>query len=432
MATRISSSFLVAPAAALVCSLLSLPAFAQSIPAPEGWTQKVEDGATVFTPGDLAPKQLYAVAIFPSADLAGQKLESWMEKIIRRDDPALASPFPPGEIKHPSDNVCSYSHVYSTPIGPVVTLYTALAKGRAYLSRVVTSPDETLTDRYKPATGEILDAYWRRDDSSAATPPAARKLAKQQRPPEDQRFRWVAAPGKGLTPAKIEGIVHEGHGETQIGGYAFVESATLLLKDGTCYSGMQCAPADLDVAASRLHEPGAWGRWRRQGKSLQARWKGNVWSPLVGEFVVPARAGERLLGNFTTGSAINIAGNISTFHRGIEFLPGGRFHTSRSSLFTSGVTSNLATGTSISAYSDDNGSVVGAAPAAGAIMPGSAAVSNIKKRNPNGANEGVYQLSGYTLTLRYDNGEVTRLPFFFWDAKRDYIWVGTETFNLDK
>ena len=492
---------------------------------------------------------------FPAADLEGQPLEAWLEKSIRREDPALASPFPSGEIKHSSENVCSYSHVYTTPIGPVIAIYTAVLQkgGQAYLMRVLTTPDKSVTSRYSQAMSQMMQSYlkaaslqseqsvsaasglekrggklvvgryevrinrgenykdnfeielypngeWRmiRDGRENKTStfrynpatgaldldvimdlynsdydsdtyfffgkdaqgkptmygendygvgvartlarylgpatrpsPAAAKEAADRREAEERRFKWVAAPGKGLAPAKIEGITHDGHNETVIGGMAFVETVTLLLKDGTCYSGLRCAPADLDVAASRLHEPGEWGRWRRQGGKLQARWRNNNWTDLVGSFVVPARPGEHLAGDFTTGSAINIAGNVSTFHRGISFSRDGRFQTSHSSLQTTGIASNLATGTSISAYSDDNGSIVSAAPVVGAIAPGSATVSSIKKRKPGGANVGTYQLDGYTITLRYDSGEVVRQPFFFWDAKKDYIWVGTESFDLE-
>lgn len=44
------------------------------------------------------------------------------------------------------------------------------------------------------------------------------------------------------------------------------------------------------------------------------------------------------------------------------------------------------------------------------------------KTNPRGNREGNYSLSGYVLTLRYDNGNVVRRPFFFRDAAHQELW----------
>ena len=35
---------------------------------------------------------------------------------------------------------------------------------------------------------------------------------------------------------------------------------------------------------------------------------------------------------------------------------------------------------------------------------------------PDGDRSGTYTISGYAMTLRYDNGQVERTPFFFVDA----------------
>jgi hypothetical protein len=95
------------------------------------------------------------------------------------------------------------------------------------------------------------------------------------------------------------------------------------------------------------------------------------------------------------------------------------------------MSSNLATGTSVSAYADDDTAIVGAAPIVGAIAPGAATVTNVQKRKKKPANAGTYQVNGYTLTLRYDDGKVVRMPFFFWNSKKTHIWFGDETMSLE-
>jgi len=283
---------------------------------------------------------------------------------------------------------------------------------------------------YGVGTARTIGSYL----GKAARPaPEAEKEAKERKEAEERRFKWVTAPGKGLKAGQIAGIIHDGRGEYQYSGYKFVEDVYLLLNDGTLYSNLRCAPSDLDLAASRKNEPNAWHRWKRQGGDVLVAWrdKPGAWKKLLGTFVTPASANEKLSGNFTTASAISTVGSVSTFHRGVVFTPDGRFQTSHSSMFSSSMSSNLATGTSVSAYADDDTAIVSGAPTVGAILPGGATVTNIQKRKKKPANTGTYLVSGYTLILHYDDGTVTRMPFFFWDNKKTHIWFGDETLSVE-
>lgn len=283
---------------------------------------------------------------------------------------------------------------------------------------------------YGVGTARIVGSYLGKTTRPA---PEAEKEARERKEEEDRRFKWVTAPGMGLKLNQIAGIVHDGRGEYQFTGYQFVEDVYLLLNDGTLYANLRCAPSDLDVAASRKNEPKAWGRWKRQGSDVLVAWrdKPGTWQKLSGTFVTPAAANEKLSGSFTTSSAITTVGSVSTFHRGVTFTPNGRFQTSHSSLSTSSMSSDLATGTSVSAYADDDTAIVGAAPVVGAIAPGAATVTNVQKRKKKPANAGTYQVNGYTLTLHYDDGKVVRMPFFFWNSKKTHIWFGDETMSLE-
>ena len=85
---------------------------------------------------------------------------------------------------------------------------------------------------------------------------------------QEQNAIRVAVPGTGVRDSEIEGIVYEGRGETTVTGYAYVETAHLLLKDGWAYSDLDVPPEDLNVDAARRLYPASWHKRRAQGKDI--------------------------------------------------------------------------------------------------------------------------------------------------------------------
>lgn len=259
---------------------------------------------------------------------------------------------------------------------------------------------------------------------SDLTPSVAKRQQAEEKA-ERARYKHVTEPGKGLGTSQIEAIVHHGTGQYQVTGYRFVEKTALLLKDGTVYFGVPCAPADLDVTASRQHDRESWGVWRRNGSAIETRRKdAEPWKPLTGNAVTPAAPAEKVQARYSTRSGYNFGGSGSTFYSAFTFHANGRFEKNNSSLHSSSQASNTATGASVFASGDNSGSVVGAAG------PGIAVSSQTEKKD-RGDTSGTYTFDGFTLELRYGDGRVVRVPAFYWDATRKNLWIAGTTYSRE-
>ena len=260
----------------------------------------------------------------------------------------------------------------------------------------------------------------------------ARKIAAEA---EAARFKWTTPPGKGVTDAQIATILSYFDLQVYSAGLSglgtnVTDEAYLLLKDGTVYSGLRVAPDQLDVVRSRQNEPDKWGKWTKKGDGFQVSWNGKPYVNLPGDKVSPAPPQTKLTGRYGAGSSsANLMGSSYSMW-GVTFDPTGRFKKDSSGGSSYGV--NTPGMASVVTQYDDEGSFVGAN---GNNMNGPTNFtlsSETKKKNPNGAREGDYSLSGYVLTLRYDNGQVTRLPFFFADSARKAIWFEGNRMTLDE
>lgn len=242
---------------------------------------------------------------------------------------------------------------------------------------------------------------------------------------EAKRYKFVTAPGKGVQAAQIAGVLYH-QTLNQGDGVSSKDETYLLLKDGTIHDGLPVPPDEMDVSLSRRREPEKWGRWRRQGAAYVAAWpdQPNHFEPLQGEMALPARRGERLAGRFGTGST---SGSMITGGGwnlwGVTFQPGERFLKNRRGGYSSGSLGQTMNGFSADTVYDDEGA------STLAISPGASVSTSSKK--PGGHRGGTYSLSGYTLTLRYDDGRVAHLPFFFTSAKRNGIYFEGTNMTLD-
>ena len=265
--------------------------------------------------------------------------------------------------------------------------------------------------------------------------PATMEARKAAALAEKNRFKWVTPPGKGVTDAQIATMLSYYDLQVYSAGMSglgtnVTDEAYLLLKDGTVYSGLRVAPDQLDIVRSRQNEPDKWGKWTKKGTGFQVSWNGKPYVDLRGDKASPAPAQTKLVGRYgTASSSANLMGGSYSFW-GVTFDQNGRFKKDNRGGSSYGVnTPGLA---SVITQYDDEGSFVGAN---GNNMNGPTNFtlsSETKKKNPNGAREGDYSLSGYVLTLRYDNGDVTRLPFFFGDSARKVIWFEGNRMTLDE
>lgn len=249
--------------------------------------------------------------------------------------------------------------------------------------------------------------------------PAAEEQAKAAAEAEAKRYKWVTAPGKGLKPVQIAGVLHEYDLRVLSAGmsglYTQVTDATyLLLADGTVHDGLPVAPDTLDVALSRAKEPDKWGRWRREGGKVFASWRGGTWAPLRGRTALPAAPGQRLAGHWGTGASSASLSGSSYSMWGVSFTSGGRFIKDRSGGASNGAFAQSGGAPAINSTSDDSGSTT-------SVVGGGVVVQAGHKGGPDADRAGTYSLSGYALTLRYDNGRTERVPFFFADAAHDEL-----------
>ena len=247
------------------------------------------------------------------------------------------------------------------------------------------------------------------------------EAAKAAAQAEKDRFKYVTLPGKGVQDAQIAAI----RLDSKYNGQSADETVYLQLKDGSVYADLPVPPDELDVVKSKQREPDKWGKWQVVGGATKVSWNGGKLQNLPGDKVWPSPAQMKLQGRWGTGTSSNNIITSSYALWGVTFAKNGRFKKDR----RGGASSSLGFGeNATNTYSqyDDEGSFTSA------NTPGVIVSSSQKKNNPNGAREGDYSLNGWVLTLRYDNGKVARLPFFFGDAAHKSLWFEGTSMTLDE
>lgn len=258
-----------------------------------------------------------------------------------------------------------------------------------------------------------------------AGPPNKRLSESQEewRKAEANRYKWVTQPGKGVPNAQIAAILHHYDVQFHPGGMGLTTQTTdqayLLLKNGTVYAGLPVPPGEFDVIRSRQNEPAKWGKWRQVGNRYQVSWEGAPYQPLPGSKVLPAPAQLKLNGYYRAASSTSTVMSSSLSIWGVTFDKDGRFRKTSSGSSIIG-SPNAIGGVTTTATNENGTSVAGE----------NFAITSKKKNNPLGDREGDYSLNGYTLTLRYDNGRVERLPFFFRGPSRNELWFEGSTLGL--
>ena len=239
---------------------------------------------------------------------------------------------------------------------------------------------------------------------------------------EAARFKWVTAPGQGVQDKDIETLLFHGEAEYFGTDITFVETQYLLLKDGWAYDNLQVPPADLDVAASRRHEPEHWRRWRKQGDNYQYE-KDGQWQAYDATPVRPGKAGETLDGTYTysTSSGTLYTGSHVSFTY-LTFGKDGSF--SRSGYSSSASTNYIDSST----FANSDGVVSGVYDGfqdSGTVTVGSTGTGGKGEERP-----GHYKIDGYTIELTGPDGKTERKLFFFWADDKN-ISVGGTTYSRE-
>ena len=212
----------------------------------------------------------------------------------------------------------------------------------------------------------------------------------------------TTAPGQGIKPGELKGVVLHTEYGMGVGGMVIVKYMPyLILNDGTIYSHPYVCAYDLDVARSRQVEPNKWGTYTLNGKYMQVTMNGektNDWKDHW-FWASPAKKGEKITGTWSTisggGNTAFGGGSIVVATNELTFNGQGQFTT----LSTGGGSYNGPTG-SVTAYSNKDGA-------------------------------GVYTLDGFLLELKFNNGKVVRKNFASYDETKE-VWVfGTSPYTPD-
>ena len=173
------------------------------------------------------------------------------------------------------------------------------------------------------------------------------------------------------------------------------ERVMVLFKDGTaCYDCLSDLLDDPTLAKYRAEDPTDIGRWRKAGNVYYIRYPESDDEAEVDADMVmgPAPAGTTLSGNFETSGGMTVGGvetyTMSSWSEDLRFTPDGRFSWGKDSAIQGG-----AYGTSY----------VGS-----------------KTGKPNG---GRYRISGYTITLDFDDGRSETKSFVYFPRERDFIVI---------
>jgi hypothetical protein len=425
--------------------------------APAGWTSHPEGDATVYTPDGLGNGE-FTLTIYPTEQISGS-VEDWFNEKVRADLARRGQPTQSGKLGHAQNGLLTISHGFRDQNGkPYLVFYNGIrtADQAGHFSIIRSASDLNRMLPYIKMGGTLFGqsvvpgnegAPQRASAARPTTAPAApathtppKYADAAQRKQAADKIRQaiqVAQPGTGVQPAQIAAVLHEGRGVSTVTGFQYVESVNLLLKDGWAYADLEIPPSDLNVEASRRLEPEKWHKWRQESKEKFAfeDQKTGKWQSIQAVVVAPLESGSRLNLKLLTRSAVSFGGfGGSTFTRTLRLFPDGRFERTNSALHGTGAmqSTNGFSGSAAS-YEDKNGrqSSSGTSYSGPGGNSPSVVTAGSSKNGPKGDHSGTYSVSGYTLELRSDNGDVQRLLAFyvFPEKGKDNVFIGNVTYS---
>jgi hypothetical protein len=392
--------------------VLSIGAISQTaIPAPDGWKQQQSGSHYTYTPNSgLATN--FAYELFPVEKNTGTELTDWLDKAAEKTIASEGFTIPAsGKIERRDfQSIKIYGTIVKDRSGKPWNLFLM-----AYLK-----PDNTIRyariiypgspkNDYLVTAANHFGALAKKEGTLAAgSNPSATDKKETDNNNKTTRTKTttpLTAPGQGLKPAAIKGVVIHEESGIGVGGMVIIEyNPYLMLANGTVYRSPEVAPYDLDVAASKTAEPNKWGTWKLEGKTMivtlpykgvmkTERWNNWFWTK------VP-QPNEKLKGAFETiggGGNTALGGNtMIMYSKTITFNDKGQFTTKKTS---GGSNSDFDVNTTT--YAKSNAA-------------------------------GIYRLDGYSIEMKYNNGEVVRKLFYFYPDSRTTFGIGGSAYIPDK
>ncbi|WLQ13046.1 hypothetical protein O5O45_25285 [Hahella aquimaris] len=236
-------------------------------------------------------------------------------------------------------------------------------------------------------------------------------------------------------PDDYEALLCESTSGIVASNYQVDYKILLLMEDGSAYGSLGEPPEDFNAEESREKQPARWGIWERDDDGYRVRIPedANEWRTFSKTSrLFPARKGERLHRRIYHRVAYGMAGismSSTVNTRRWTFRGDGSFSKGHSSLAGSGGAYSSMTGTSVYAQSSSDES--GDQSLAAGSGPG--VFSSSQRKGGDGSNNrGEYQISGYTLTLNFDNGEQVRKLFGFCSDDRTRPFLDGRVFWMDE
>ncbi len=261
--------------------------------------------------------------------------------------------------------------------------------------------------------------------------PSIQKDIEKQKELVENAYKFITAPGDGLSSDDIENVLYVSDLKISVGGVANLDAeAYVLMKDGRVIDAIPVAPFVLDVAKSRSRDPDRWGWWKQQNDGYAF-----AWSIDQKKFVIPngnqtianpVPAESMLDGTWKASKTFTSLDLTSVSFWGVTFSKDGRFVKFSQSMTTAG------------GELDDLGPLVGGVTTddetvsfiIGSNIGGGSKSSTNKPKNDR---EGTYEFNGYNLTLNFDSGRtVHALTFSAGDNHRQLWFEGDSMLREDK
>ena len=387
---------------ALTIISTTLPLRAQAPIGPiQGWKMNMEGEHYSYTPRAIIGSIPINYDIYPPSRTGNGDLVAWLENTVQKDLAGLRyTPLPGKPTEQDIRSVRLYSVGAKDAAGKQwLVNYMAYVRpdGQVRYGRIIESPVSSIKPYMTTAVQHFMTICKKEGGLPAEnTANAGRSITTTSKTRPQSISTPVTAPGQGLKPTDIRGIVIHSETGIGVGGMVIIVwRPYLLLKDGTCYKHCEVSPYDLDVTRSRQAEPKQWGTWSIDGKKMTVTMnddhKPDVWDSQW-QWAKPAEKNEKITGGYyTIGGGGNTAlggGSMVVSSGNITFNDKGQF----TRVSTGGGSYSGPTG-SVTAYSNKDAA-------------------------------GTYTLDGYSLELKYNNGSTSRFSFYFYPDSKEVFGLG--------
>lgn len=239
--------------------------------------RKQASGAvTVYRPDSQNSVELRLHGVENAASVQQQSLDNWFNERIRTPPLGLEL-VKYGQARAFGGEVRVVGGVAGTASGETAAVAIGCARNdRSKRYAELLGPlDREVLARYVQGATELVAASCRESAATATVAKMPARVAATRGQNSGQAFKYLAPRGRGLPAAQIELVLYSWKQVYQVNGLQMLEDAYLVLKGGSVRAGLPpVPPAEFDFAAERAAEPQRWGRWRRQGDSIQVNLSG--------------------------------------------------------------------------------------------------------------------------------------------------------------